>query len=159
GTMNTLQQLNTRARRLCRIIGLVAVAAWPLSARAGTMYYDPSHAYHTTTDSPFWQGSAGGSSGTFRLGNLQHGFGSGAGVHASGGVVQGPSSLTHSVEGGTQGHSYLIHPGSTGHARAVFTFDRSALGGRLPTFAGLVWTNGRTDATVTFKAFDALGHL
>jgi hypothetical protein len=42
--------------------------------------------------------------------------------------------------------------------KAVFTFDSHALG-HLPTFAGLVWTDGRPDAVVTFKAYDASGHI
>jgi MYXO-CTERM domain-containing protein len=39
----------------------------------------------------------------------------------------------------------------------TISFDQEALGG-LPTFAGLVWTDGATLDLVRFEAFDSLGH-
>lgn len=81
--------------------------------------------------------------------------------------VAGPGVFTDSVDaddGGVDGS------GLTGHslysngveAGATFTFDAAALGGRLPTHAGIVWTDvgnvtsGTTGTGgVTFSAFDA----
>ena len=56
---------------------------------------------------------------------------------------------------GLNGDSYFSWGGSTG---IMFTFNAAALSG-LPTRAGLVWTDGGGDSSVTFKAFGPSGNL
>lgn len=77
------------------------------------------------------------------------------------GTVSGPGGLTDSVDGddgsidgsGTNGRSLFFGDGSSG---MVFTFNNGAFG-RLPQYAGVVWTDGGAGATVTFEAFDGSG--
>jgi hypothetical protein len=64
------------------------------------------------------------------------------GVTAIGGSVLGPGGLTDSVEGanpgsGSTGYSYY----SNGSNLLRFNFDKVALGGFLPTTAGVTWTD------------------
>ena len=54
---------------------------------------------------------------------------------------------------GLQGESWFFSNGSGG---VSFDFDDSILG-NLPTHAGLVWTDGSANVTVTFEAFDGSG--
>ncbi len=76
-----------------------------------------------------------------------------------GGSLQGPGGLTDSVDAddglingsGTLGRSYFRGNGALG---LTFQFSSSLPGG-LPTHAGLVWTDGQVNTTVTFEAFDA----
>ena len=83
-------------------------------------------------------------------------------------VVLSPGALTDSVDSddgsidgsGTGGHSLYTNFGSTS---LRFTFNAGALGGILPTHAGIVWTDvGVTTSTtgfgsVSFEAFDQFG--
>ena len=137
------------------------------SAWADTTYFNANQTYRGLSDSPFWTGSAAMSAGNFRVENCEDGFLNSLGVTGRGGKVQGPSASTDSVDSdgnhvldgqGSSGSSYLVQPNANGKSKAVFTFDSHALG-HLPTFAGLVWTDGRPDAVVTFKAYDASGHI
>jgi len=81
------------------------------------------------------------------------------GVTRSAGTVIGPGGPTDSVDeddgfidgSGSDGHSMYR---STGPSGIVFTFDATVLG-RLPTHAGLVWTDGRNN--IRFEAFDQNG--
>lgn len=69
------------------------------------------------------------------------------------------ASVTDSVDGddgaidgfGTRGNSWFSPSGSTG---LTFTFDAGVLGS-LPTYAGIVWTDGAD--SVTFEAFNSMG--
>jgi hypothetical protein len=70
------------------------------------------------------------------------------------GCFPAASGLTDSVGNGgdgTQGRS-IWTAGST-----LVTFDKAALGGNLPTFAGLVWTDGLDP--INFYAYDEFGNL
>lgn len=82
------------------------------------------------------------------------------GVRASAGNLIGPGVDTDSVDSddgtkdysGTGGYSFFSNNGQAG---ITFTFDTNTLG-FLPTYAGVVWTDG--DGTTTFEAFDVNGN-
>jgi hypothetical protein len=85
-----------------------------------------------------------------------------AGATASTGTLVGfPASIIDSVDeddgtidgSGLMGHTWFSGAGSTG---VRFTFDAQTLGG-LPTAAGIVWTDGGGDGTVSFEAVAADG--
>ena len=97
----------------------------------------------------------------FYLDDMEDGSLNTPGVSASAGFVIAPSSLTDSVDGddgnidgsGTLGRSFLANNAATGF---TFTFS-SGTYGLLPTHAGLVWTDGQTNGTTVFEAFDGNG--
>jgi hypothetical protein len=138
------------------------------SAQASTsMFFNAGQEYRRVNDSPFWTGSSDQASGNFRIETFEDGLLNAAGLRGTGGTVRGPGSGTDSVDGdgnhaldgrGTGGSSYQVRAHDGHQARASFTFTANALG-HLPTFAGLVWTDGRPDAKVTFKAYDAHGNV
>jgi hypothetical protein len=115
--------------------------------------------YLSQADSP-WTGLAGFE--YFHLDNFQTGAQTAPGVVASSGSVIGIQqwgSLVDSVDGddglinGTcaNGNSWFQNPGATG---VTWTFNAGTLG-KLPTHAGIVWTDGA--GIVSFEAFDANG--
>ena len=121
--------------------------------------------YFSFADSPF----SGQSFGYFHLETFETGSPSVPGVSLpSLAVVLSPGGLTDSVDSddgsidgsGTGGHSLYTNFGSTS---LRFTFNAGALGGILPTHAGIVWTDvGLTTSTtgfgsVSFEAFDQFG--
>ncbi len=65
----------------------------------------------------------------------------------------GPGPAIDSVDGGgNAGHSFFSGCGSCG---ITFTFDKTALGGHLPTSVGIVWTDGDPGSFGReFQAFD-----
>jgi hypothetical protein len=84
------------------------------------------------------------------------------GVSASAGSVLGPGPSTDSVDqddgnldnfSGAGGRSFFAANGAAG---ITFSFNPAVLG-RLPTRAGIVWTDG--DGATTFEAFDGTGGL
>lgn len=93
--------------------------------------------------------------------NFEDGVFNVPGVTASAGVVFGPSSVTDSVDEddgnidgfGSAGHSFHSPDGATG---IQFFFHADVLG-RLPTQAGIVWTDGA--GSITFRAYDGNGNL
>src|SRR4051794_24277401 len=119
--------------------------------------------YLSFADSPF----SGGSFSNFFLETFEGGSLGTPGVSASAGLVIPPGVSTDSVDGddgtidgfGTLGHSFLISTSNT----VVFTFNPAAFAGKLPTHAGIVWTDvGNTTQTfgfsgVTFTALDQNG--
>jgi hypothetical protein len=69
-----------------------------------------------------------------------------------GGLIDSVDADDGLIDGsGSRGRSYFRAAGATGF---VFQFSASLLGA-LPTHAGLVWTDGQFNTTVTFEAFDA----
>jgi hypothetical protein len=106
--------------------------------------------YLSFADSPF----SGGTFSNFYLENFEGGSLATPGVTASGGVVLSPGQTVDSVDGddgtidglGTQGHSFYINTSNT----LIFTFNAAALGGQLPTHAGIVWTDIGLNGTATF---------
>lgn len=122
--------------------------------------------YLQFTDSPF----AGLPFATFVLEDFEDGAFNPIGATASPGwVVNTPGPFTDSVDlddgvldgSGTAGHAFYS---ASAQATLTITFDAAALGGRLPTHAGVAWTDvGNTTGTtgvgtVTFSALDALGN-
>lgn len=116
-------------------------------------------AYQSASDSPF----AGTAFQWWHLEDFDDGALNTPGVTAPVGQVLGPAPLTDSV--GPGGFSYYS---GDQHTTLTFVFDAVALGGNLPTHAGIVWTDVGfllTDAPgspsggpadVIFEAFDAL---
>jgi len=132
---------------------LGALLSLPLSAQT---FHGPT-TYVSPADSPFPLGGGG-----FVLEDFEDGLLNSPGVTAPLGFVTSThygASLTDSVDSddgvinGTcaNGDSYY---GNTAIVR--FQFNALALGG-LPRKAGLVWTDGGPNATVTFEAFDGSG--
>jgi len=147
------QWWNTRPG-LISLAALAALTAILPAARsaAAPMFVGPSP-YLQTSDSPF----AGEiSAGRVLLETFEDNLLNTPGVTASTGTVLGPSGFTDSVDGddgtvdgnGTGGHSLFSGNGPLG---IRFTFDAAAMGGKLPTGAGIVWTDGGGD--ITFEAF------
>ncbi len=87
------------------------------------------------------------------------------GVTASAGQVIGPEGpfpgLNDSVDcddgvidgRGTGGHDWFVQDANF----VTFTFNADALGGRLPTHAGIVWTDGAPGTKTIFEAFGTNG--
>lgn len=83
------------------------------------------------------------------------------GAHSCSGQVFGPGNTMDSVDAddgsidgfGTAGHSFYNPNGNVG-VRVTFSADEL---GALPTFAGLVWTDGGKGCSITFEAFDKDG--
>jgi hypothetical protein len=138
-----------------RAFGVMVVAALLLAApaQAGTSPYLGPIPYLSAADSPFDLGAG------FCLEDFEDGVFDVPGASGNG-TVLGPGGLTDSVDAddgtidgfGTSGHSYFGGSGPTG---ITITFDPVALGGSLPTAAGMVWTDG--NGTISFEAFDADG--
>ena len=127
-----------------------------------TWHLPGEEAYLSAADSLF--GSDLGSSDQMWLEDFEDGLLNTPGVASlSGGAVREPGRGTDSVDGdgngkidgwGTGGSSFFEY--NPNGASMEFSFDAEVLGG-LPTFAGLVWTDGNAEAPVTFEAFDAQG--
>jgi uncharacterized protein (TIGR03382 family) len=121
------------------------------AAAGGTPYLGPSQ-YLAAADSPFYERA--GYFEDFEDGELNT-----LGVTFNAGRVVGPGFNVDSVDGddgfidgnGNDGHSWFV-VGSAG--LLTVTFDAELLEG-LPTWAGIVWTDGRNE--VMFEAFDANG--
>jgi hypothetical protein len=134
------------------------------TARAAFLGPSP---YLSLADSPF----QGGSFSSFFLEDFEDGALNTPGIAAppGGWVVLGPSGFTDSVDAddgaiddsGTAGNSFFS---SGTNSTLTIIFDAAALGGRLPTAVGIVWTDvgdvtsGTTGfGPVTFSATDELG--
>lgn len=138
-----------------RALGFLVLAVPLLAApaRAGISPYLGPIPYLSAADSPFDLGSG------FCLEDFEDGLFDVPGASGDGTVLD-PGGLTDSVDAddgtidgfGTLGHSYF---GGSGPAGITITFDPVALGGSLPTAAGMVWTDG--GGTISFEAFDADG--
>jgi hypothetical protein len=125
-----------------------------LGIAAATPYAKPAFLgptpYLSFADSPF----NGGSFGYFFLETFEDGLLNTPGVSASSGSVTSPGPLTDSVDGddgaidgsGIAGHSYI----SNSSTSLTFTFNAAALGGKLPTSVGIVWTDVGTVTSGTF---------
>ena len=113
--------------------------------------------YLSGLDSPF-AGHAG-----WQVEDFEDGLLNIPGLSASVGRVRGPSDIRDSVDGddgfidgwGNDGYSYAIN---ASEARVDFSFDIGELG-KLPTEAGLVFTDGVANGTFIFKAWDADNNL
>lgn len=130
------------------------VVACLLSSFSFAQFLGPTP-YKSAADSPF----TGVAFDYFHLENFETGAFSVPGVTKSAGVFLGPSGNTDSVDAddgvidgfGKAGRSLFQSAGNTG---VTFTFNAATLGS-LPTYVGIVWTDGF--ATITFEAFDNNG--
>jgi hypothetical protein len=120
---------------------LAAALCMCATASAATVFFGPTP-YLSSADSPFPLSGPG----TFFLETFEDGLLNTPGLSAINGAVRAPSSLTDSVDAddgaidgsGNGGHSYLVRPGSVG---VTFVFSPQPFG-RLPTYAGIVATDG-----------------
>lgn len=135
------------------IMVLILSVLFSPDVRAQT-FYDPIQ-YVEYADSPFY----GETLSYFYLEDFEDGHLNTSGVSASTGIIVSPSTYTDSVDAddgvidgyGTDGYSWFTYTGSSG---ITFTFNSEELGS-LPTYAGIVWTDGSSlSNTVTFEAFD-----
>ncbi len=137
----------------------LALALAPSASGASTFMFNPSQPYRGLADSPIYGGGAAFSGGSFHLENFENGS-INALLTATGGSIRGPSSSTDSVDGddgsmdgsGQGGHSYSTNGRS-------MTFRFASVQGNKPTMAGLVFTDGRPNSMITFRAWDANGNL
>jgi hypothetical protein len=135
-----------------RLVILMAVAVLLVAAPASAASLLGPTPYLSFADSPF----SGLGLSNFQLENFQDNSLNTPGVSANFGAPTGPFGLTDSVDAddgsidgsGTGGISFFSGSGATG---ITFTFDAAALGGSLPTHAGIVWTDG--SGTTLFEAF------
>ena len=143
------------------VLAGAAVAAAPAGAWAQGIH-DPSASYRSASDSPFIGLALGG--GAFFLENFEDGLLNTPGVVAVGGVVLvRDDQFGDSVDGDdgvidNSGNSGGLRTGayySNGLATLRFEFDAAALGGRLPTHAGLVATDCSTSSAMTLTAYRA----
>jgi hypothetical protein len=129
----------------------------PAAAQAPT-FLGPSP-YLRASDSPFF----GLPFESFFLEDFEDGLLNTPGVTASRGDVGGPGPFADSVDAddgtvdgsGTRGHAMFL---ADSHG-IKFTFDAAALGGHLPTHAGVVWTDADAPpkTSVFLEVFNAAG--
>jgi hypothetical protein len=114
--------------------------------------------YLSIDDTPF---DLSGLGSTAFLDDFEDGQWNLPGAHVCSGEIITGGQFIDSVDGddgvidglGTAGHSYFYVDGSVG-IRVTFNADEL---GALPTFAGLVWTDGGFGCSITFEAFDEHG--
>lgn len=157
------------ARDYCRTFALAALLQLSVaSASAAATFYGPTP-YLSFADSPF----KGLSLAQFYLETFEGGALNTPGVvitnNKPGGSqlgVVGPGVFEDSVDAddgkidglGQNGHSYASLPNEGyGSFGLTVTFSAAKLNG-LPTYAGLVWTDGSQTAPTIFEAFDSAGH-
>ena len=146
-------------------VAIALVLAWATcmllaSAASAAHFFGPSP-YLSFADRPFTSPTGA----YYYLEDFENGSLTTPGVTLSAGLVAAPSSLTDSVDddngpidgSGTSGHSWYSNFAANSLS---FTFNQAALGGVLPTHAGIAWTDVGvvTEGTagigsVTFEAF------
>jgi len=149
--------------RYVTAVAVVSALAAAGAANADVLHTPGSSPYLTFADSPF--ASAAPSMDYFHLETFEDGLLNTPGLTASAGLVRSPSGYTDSVDGdgngvidGFGGNGFDFFAQDPNGASITFTFDESTLG-RLPTAAGLVWTDGNAAANVTFEVFGDGGVL
>lgn len=133
---------------------VVAISASRACMAASTMLFS-NQAYLSSAHSPL----QGPSSGSLIIENFENATVNSL-ITAIGGAVKGPSANTHSVDaddGSMDGSGAAGHSFSTTGKKMTFKF--ATQGGAKPTMAGLAWTHGKPNSTVTFRAWDADGNL
>ncbi|NER35226.1 MAG: hypothetical protein F6J93_14650, partial [Oscillatoria sp. SIO1A7] len=134
--------------------GIVEIPAEPAAAAT---FLNPGTPYLSSSDSPF----NGQDFDYFYLEDFEDGALNTLGVSVSSGIAWNSPNHMDSVDAddgaidgsGTNGRSWW--PDSSEES-VTFTFDENALG-KLPTNAGVVWTDGPS-GTVALEAFDAEGN-
>jgi hypothetical protein len=145
------------------LVGLFALLLGTSSRADGQPTFFGPTPYLSAADTPF--------TGSFEysyLENFEDGLLNTPGVTASGTwKAFSPSGFTDSVDGddgvidgsGTKGRSFFSQ---FAHTTLTITFNAAALGGRLPTHAGIVWTDVNASVNsrqVVFSARDSAGNL
>ena len=137
------------------LLGWVSAAAVLACDRdacaASTFYFNAAQQYTSLESSPFYGSSV-------HLERFEDGLLNVGGVTANG-FIKPASAMTDSVDrddgtvdGFGHGQSY-----SSGFKNSItFTFSQNAQG-KMPTMAGLVWTDGHANSTITFRAWDKFG--
>ncbi len=129
------------------------LALGPSGAWAAEFLF-PGTSYLQASDSPFYEVLPSYYLETFEDGSLNT-----PGVSVDHGAIADPSIFTDSVDAddgaidgyGRAGWCWYYYTAITG---LTFTFNAGPLGGRLPTHAGLVWTDGYyVNSSWTFEAF------
>lgn len=136
-------------------VPLMTLAA---ASTAGAQSFFGPTPYLSPADSPFPLASGG-----FVIEDLEDNLVNTPGLGLVGGIVtstQFSGSIIDSVDSddGALGSGDCTNCDScfSQSAKLTFTFEPTHLGG-LPTWAGLVWTDGGFNTTVTFQAFDGQG--
>ncbi|MEM7228802.1 MAG: hypothetical protein AAF432_08300, partial [Planctomycetota bacterium] len=146
----------------CTVMGGVLLMAATQAEAGGIYTYDSAASYLGMDDSPF-SGAMVNEGSSFWLETFDDGVLNTPGVSATDGYVLGAGQYTDSVDAdgngvidglGTGGSSWRIRRPEEGGPTVTFSFDADALG-QLPTFAGIVWTDGNEESLVSFEAFDA----
>jgi len=142
--------------KIAAYVWTIMLFAWAGHAGAATAV-GPTP-YLSFADSPF----QGTSFSYFYLETFETGAWTVPGVTADAGYISSNDIYIDSVDGddgvidgsGTGGHVLALPNGTPS---VTFTFDATVLG-KLPTHAGLVWTDSHPGYdTITFAAYDALG--
>ncbi len=142
---------------MLRSVLIASAAAACVAAQAPAQTFVGPDPYLSVADSPF---DLSGLGTTAFLEDLEDGTFELPGTYACGQVIF-PGGLCDSVDGddgvidgnGLGGHSYFYGDGGTG---ILVSFNEIELGG-LPTFAGLVWTDGAGGCSIAFEAYDQNG--
>jgi hypothetical protein len=148
-----------RYPKCCFLTVLAVLTILTRQGLGASTYYGPTP-YLKAEDSPFH----GLSLGYFYLEDFEDRLLNTPGVSASTGYSTKPTFSTIETDSvdaddglidgsGNGGNSWFFTPGSTG---ITFTFDAMVLGS-LPTYAGIVWTDGLNP--ITFQAFNAAGDI
>lgn len=139
---------------LCSVPVLLSVAALPAGAQS---FFGPTP-YLSPADSPFPLGSGG-----FVIEDLEDHLVNSPGLGLVGGIVTSTQFSGSVIDSVDSDDGVLGSGGCTGcdscfsqSGGLKFAFEPTHLGG-LPTWAGLVWTDGGLGTTVTFQAFDGQG--
>ena len=141
-----------KAPQLIMAFAMIMAATVANTAEAGSTFYNSDSSYLKASDSPF-------SGSNLTLENFEDGLLNVADVNANQGKIKNSGSKTDSVDkddGNVDGKGKLGHSWQSGDSKKItFKFTSSDK----PTFAGLVWTDGKKDSTVTFRAWDKSGDL
>lgn len=147
--------LQKSSTRLVILAGAMALGRGPAAQAGSTFLFDANQSYTSAGQSAF----AGASD--LHLENFEDGLVNTAGLSVNRGKVKGPGGSTDSVDGddgkvngkGSNGHSF-----TTGAFKSI-TFNFASQDGHGPTAAGLVFTDGKANAKIVFKAWDTAGNF
>jgi hypothetical protein len=147
-----------RASRLWSLMAVAALLFGATVASASPIFFGPSpYLSAASIPSGFYAGGAPVALENFEDSDLDFGItASGGGIippYPTSGVIDSVDGDDGTVDGsGLLGHSWFVSSGNTG---IKFTFT----GPSYPTAAGLVWTDGIPNGSVTFRAYAPGGSL
>jgi hypothetical protein len=149
-----MSSLHKTSIRLALFAGAICLTGTPAAHAGSTFLFDANQTYSSASNSAF----AGASD--LHLENFEDGLVNTAGLTVNHGKIKGPGGSTDSVDGddgklnkkGNKGHSF-----SSGSFKSI-TFNFASQDGQGPTAAGIVFTDGKANARITFKAWDTAGN-